>query len=290
MGVEDGGRRLVAKQESASHTIETWEWTSPALGCLKRVSVLVPMTGMTRPDRFPALFLLHGFGGSRSTWLLRTRLVELLRGLDLIVVLPESGRRWFINDHRGLGYEDYLVRELVPFTEECFPVCRRPGHRAIGGFSMGGAAALMQALRHPGLFDTVVSHAGAFEGPMRVGDPYSALRSQPDLLIPSTEAHERVWGPPGSAVRARYNVDTLIASGTDEHRRLSVYADVGLGDYERIITMNRTTARSLRAAGIRTEYHERPGTHDLEFLDRALPHSLRFAAERLGAACRRRIN
>jgi putative tributyrin esterase len=270
---------LVHKRQLPACALETWEWASPSLARIKRASVLVPRSCTTEGRAVPVLYLLHGFGGSRTTWLTGTRLVEHLAGLGLLVVLPESGRRWFINDHRGLRYEDYLIDELIPFVDDRYAVHLRAGVRGIGGFSMGGAAALMQALRHPHLFSVVLSHAGAFEAPSRVGDPYAGLRRDPDSAIPSTREHDRVWGPPGSPVRERYDLTTLLERHAG--RDLSVYADVGVDDYPRILRMNRTAVRKLTAAGIGTEFSERPGGHDLRFLDRALPFSLTFAANRL---------
>ncbi|MFJ9818657.1 alpha/beta hydrolase [Streptomyces sp. NPDC101151] len=270
---------LVHKRRLSAHILETWEWASPSLGRVKRASVLVPRRCTAEGRAVSALYLLHGFGGSRITWLTGTRLTEHLADLELLVVLPESGRRWFINDHRGFRYEDYLVNELIPFVDNRYAVHLRTGVRGIGGFSMGGAAALMQALRHPGLFTVALSHAGAFEAPSRVGDPYTRTRRNPDTAIPSTEAHERVWGPPGSRVRHRYDLAALLER--QEGGDLSVYADVGVDDYPRILRMNRRTVRKLVTSGIETEFCERPGGHDLEFLDRALPHSLEFTANRL---------
>ncbi|WP_231627074.1 alpha/beta hydrolase [Streptomyces apocyni] len=270
-------RKLVSKYRAGSYSVETWEWPSTTLGVDKRVSVLVPggcATGV------PVLYLLHGFGGSRETWLSRTRLLEHLDGTGLMVVLPESGRRWFINDHRGFRYEDYLQGELLPFVEDTYAVHVGPGRRAIGGFSMGGAAALMQALRHPGTYGVVVSHAGAFEAPLREGDPYRQLRGARDLAIPSVEAHERVWGPVGSVVRRRYDPHALLAALPAGPRPV-VYVDVGTEDYPRITAMNRRMAGALRRAGVVTEYHERPGAHDLTFLDHALPRSLQFVDDQL---------
>ncbi|MCX4551219.1 esterase family protein [Streptomyces sp. NBC_01387] len=272
--------RLIEKYQLLSQEVETWEWPSRALDCDKRVSVLRPVRRNSLDSALPVLFLLHGFGGTRLTWLQRTRLIEHLAGLDLMVVIPESGRRWFINDHRGMRYEDYLIGEVVPFADENIGADVRKGRRAIGGFSMGGATALMQALRHPGLFSTVISHAGAFEAPLRVGDPYSEMRQNRDSAIPSTAAHERVWGPPGSPVRLRYNPFRMMDSYTGGPD-LSLYFDVGSQDYARIIGMNRNMALKIEGSGIDFEYHEREGGHDLRFLDRSLPFSLAFAAERL---------
>jgi putative tributyrin esterase len=260
------------------HELITLRQPSPALGTDKKVDVLVPPA--PRAEANPVLLLLHGFGGTRRTWTEQTRLVDHLRGTGLLVVMPESGRRWFINDHAGHRYEDYLVDELVPLIRHSFPTT--PDRWAIGGFSMGGASALMQALRHPRLFSVVLSHAGAFEGPLRRGDPYAGLRREPTFLMPSTQVHERVWGPDGSPTRTTYDPYRLLASRRSD-TRLSVYADVGTDDHQRIVRMNRNVAAALRAAGIDHEYHERPGGHDLGFVDAALGHSLEFVLERFRA-------
>lgn len=265
--------RLLSREESGSYRVETWESDSAALGCPKRITVLVPDN--CRPA--PVLYLLHGFGGSRTTWLRRTQLLSQLQGRQLLVVLPESGRRWFVNDVRGHRYEDYLVADLVPFIDGQYADVVAGCPRAIGGFSMGGAAALMQALRHPDLFTVVVSHAGAFEASARVGDPYAQLRSGPESAIPTTAEHERVWGRPGSLVREEYDLDRLFESVDP---RLAVYADIGVDDYPRMLAMNRRMAARLAVLDVDSEYHERPGAHDLAFLDRALPHSLDFVARR----------
>ncbi len=266
---------------STRHELITLKQPSSALGVDKRVDVLVPPS--PREAGSPVLVLLHGFGGTRRTWTDQTRLLDHLRGTDLLVVMPESGRRWFINDHAGYHYESYLIDELIPLIRRSFPVVTDSRAWAIGGFSMGGASALIQALRHPRLFSVVVSYAGAFEGPLRRGDPYAALRRESECLMPSAQVHERVWGPEGSLTRNTYNPYRLLASRRSD-ARLSVYADVGTGDYQRIIQMNRNMAAALRAADINLEYHERPGGHDLSSLDDALGRSLKFVSERFRRA------
>jgi putative tributyrin esterase len=271
--------RLVTVEQAGSYRVETWDTDSQALRCTKRASVLVP-TDIAVPINLPVLYLLHGFGGSRETWLRQTNLLAHLDGSGLLVVLPESGRRWFINDHRGLRYEDYLLGELLPFVEDAYAGAVAAGLRAIGGFSMGGAAALMHALRTPGMFRLVLSHAGAFEAPLRDGDPYTAYRGARALAIPSLEAHERVWGPVGSAVRRRYELYSLVAELSGGPRPV-VYADIGTEDFPRMIEMNNRMVRALRQAGITTEFCERQGGHDLAYLDQALPFSLGFAVRQL---------
>lgn len=254
------------------------------LGCVKRATVLVP-PGFDGAAGTRVLYLLHGFGASRETWLRHTGLAEYAAEHELLVVLPESGRRWFINDHQGHRYEDHLLQELVPSVEARYAT--RPGSatRGIGGFSMGGAAALMLALRHPGVFTVVVSHAGAFEAPLRVGDPYADLRDSRSLAMPSVDVHERVWGPSGSDIRRRYELATILLR-SQPGPLPAVYADIGAQDHERMLDMNRRAVWALRDAGIAVEFHERAGGHDLPYLDASLPKSLRFADAHLVRAAR----
>ncbi|MDX3225473.1 alpha/beta hydrolase family protein [Streptomyces sp. ME19-01-6] len=263
--------------------VVTRRWPSTALGRSKRVNIVLPDGYADRGPGHPVLYLLHGYGGGRDTWLLRTGLVELVRDSRLIVVLPESGRRWFINDHAGLRYEDYLVQDLVPAVDAGFNTRADRSSRAVGGFSMGGAAALFLTLRHPSVFGAAVSHAGAFEAPLRRGDPYAAHRADPGFVMPTEASHQRVWGPPGSATRLLYDPYRLIGR-PPAGPRSPLHLDVGTGDYDRVIRMNRRTRDALRSGGWSPEYHERPGGHDMDFVNSALPAAMAFVARHLTGA------
>ncbi|HEU5471253.1 MAG TPA: alpha/beta hydrolase-fold protein [Actinophytocola sp.] len=252
---------------------------SRVLGRDKRFNVLLPGGYTDSGPGLPVLYLLHGYGGGRDTWLTNTSLAELVGDHRLIVVLPESGRRWFINDHAGLRYEDYFVTELVATVDEEFNTVAGAWARGIGGFSMGGASALFLALRHHGLFGVVAAHAGGFEAPLRAGDPYAEHRSAPGFVMPTVDSHERVWGPPGSATRRSYDPYRLIREWTGPPPAL--YLDVGTGDYDRVVRMNRGVRTALRNRGWAVEYHERPGGHDWNFVASALPWSLDFVARHL---------
>ncbi|WP_240138472.1 alpha/beta hydrolase [Streptomyces sp. MUM 178J] len=253
---------------------------SPLLGRDKGVNVVLPGAYSAHGAGHRVLYLLHGYGGNKDTWLVNTRLVDHLAESGTIVVLPQSGRRWFVNDHAGLRYEDHLIHELVPAIDERFNTLPTRAGRAVGGFSMGGATALFLGLRHPALFGAVASHAGAFEAPHRIGDPYATFRGDPGFAMPTVEAHERVWGPPGSRTRRRYDPYRLIGlDGASPPPAL--YLDVGTEDHGRMLAMNRRVRDALYQRGHDLEYHERPGGHDWQFVDRALPASLEFVERRL---------
>jgi S-formylglutathione hydrolase len=242
----------------------------------KHVTILTPNGCGDAIQKYPVLYLLHGYGGNRQSWLNNTRIDQLITRFPMIVVFPESGRRWFINDSNGYHYEDYLVKELIHFVDLKFAMTSDRRARGIGGFSMGGAAAVFTAFRHPSLFSTAFAHSGAFEGPLRTGDPYAAFRTDPDLLMPTVEMHEKVWGPPGSAVRKAYDPYHLVNSW-DQRYDLNIYFDQGLDDFERMIQMNRNFHHALQKKKIPHRYEERPGKHDWNFINDSLAFSIQCA-------------
>ncbi|MGC4958962.1 alpha/beta hydrolase [Actinomadura citrea] len=261
----------------------TETWRSESIGRDKSVNVLLPSRYSSAGRAFPVLYLLHGFGGNRSTWLQCDDLSTVVDSAGLVVVLPESGRSWFINDARGRRYEDYLVEEVVGHVDDAFNTVASRDGRGIGGFSMGGAAALYQALRHGEVFSVVCSNAGAFEAPLREGDPYGHLRDGRRLAMPTTRDHERVWGPVGSEVRREYDPYRAVRD-RDAKYPIDVHLDVGLDDYPRMIDMNRRMREALAACSVPHRYRERPGGHDWEFVNAGLPDLFAFARSRLLSA------
>lgn len=263
--------------------VVTETWRSAAIGREKTVNVVLPPKYSPTGRAFPVLYLLHGFGGNRNTWLQCRDLSTVVDSAGLILVLPESGRSWFINDARGRRYEDYLVDEVVGHVDDHFNTVRSRDGRGIGGFSMGGAAALCQALRHGELFSVVCSNAGAFEAHLREGDPYQHLRDGRRLAMPTTRDHERVWGPVGSAVRREYDPFRAVRE-RDAKYPIEVHLDVGLDDYPRMIGMNRRMRETLSSCSVAHRYRERPGGHDWEFVNAGLPDLFAFARSRLLSA------
>lgn len=246
----------------------TESWWSPAIERQKSISVVLPPGYSPAGRPYPVLYLLHGFGGNRTTWLGCPNLAAEADAGRMILVFPESGRSWLINNAQGRRYEDYFVDEVVGHVDARYNTVANRGGRALGGFSMGGACALFHALRHGDMFSVVGSHSGAFEAPLREGDPYREHRSDKTMLMPTVRDHERVWGPVGSEIRRDYDPYRLVEARTHP---LDVYLDVGLDDYDRMIAMNRNMAAALSTHRVSHDYRERPGGHDWDFVDAGLP-------------------
>ena len=59
------------------------------------------------------------------------------------------------------------------------------------------------------------------------------------------------------------------------------HLDVGTQDHDRMVRMSRAVREALDRRGWPVEYHERPGGHDWEYVDAALPASLEFLSRNL---------
>jgi pimeloyl-ACP methyl ester carboxylesterase len=135
--------------------------------------------------RYPVVYLLHGMPGDPEGFVGALRLADVADelGTPFVAVAPVAGPSWRYRGEWAGAWEDYLVRDVVPWVDARLPV----GPRVIAGLSAGGYGAVDIALRHPGLFDTVESWGGYFE-PFRDGPLARASRTDlaahdPSLLV-----------------------------------------------------------------------------------------------------------
>jgi hypothetical protein len=161
----------------------------------RQVAVLRPPSGRT--EGTPLLLLLPGYTGAGPSELLRRgpfeeSLFQLFDRLQRAGTCAEAtllspdcltalGGNQFVNSAAMGRYDDYVVRELIPWAQERY---RTQGVGVLGQ-SSGGFGALHLAFEHPGLFGAVGSSAGD------MGFEYTYL---PDLPKACRE-YQRHGGP-----------------------------------------------------------------------------------------------
>jgi S-formylglutathione hydrolase FrmB len=130
----------------------------------RAVAVYLPPSYAASPGRrYPTVYLLHGFDGDPDQWTGRMRLPRAIDSLvaagavrEMIVVMPDGknsfGGSFFANSAATGRWEDFLVREVVKHVDGRYRTVRSAAGRGIGGWSMGGHAALRLAARHPEVF------------------------------------------------------------------------------------------------------------------------------------------
>ena len=59
-------------------------------------------------------------------------------------------------------FNDFLVKELIPWIHKNYRVTSDPQKTVVGGASAGGLAAAYAAFEHPEIFGNVIAQSGAF--------------------------------------------------------------------------------------------------------------------------------
>lgn len=124
---------------------------------------------------YPSVYVLTGFTG-RGKMLLNDaafspnfaeRMDKLINDgtiKPMIAVLPDCfthyGGSQYINSSATGNYEDYLIREIVPFIDANVRTIKDKNSRAVMGKSSGGYGALIMAMRHSDIFGLACSTSG----------------------------------------------------------------------------------------------------------------------------------
>lgn len=162
---------------------------SRALHANMRVDVYLPPGYQTSNTPYPVLYLLHGKDGTADSWMTTplqlnsihinsdaNQLIDIGRLKPMVIVSPEidngygintGGVRRRVGDYNRGAYETYIADELVRYINQHYHVSPRATDRFIGGYSMGGFAALHIALTHPDEYRSVgVMSAALWNGPL----------------------------------------------------------------------------------------------------------------------------
>ena len=153
----------------------------------RRQSGIYLPPGFTPARRYPVVYLLHGMEGSPASIYRGMQLAKVADGLiargaaPFIAVLPVAGPRVDPNSGEWAGiWEQYLVRDVVPWVDAHLPTIPTAAGRALEGVCAGGFGAVDIGLRHPGMFGTLGSFDGYFAPEFRDGPFVHATRA--DLL------------------------------------------------------------------------------------------------------------
>jgi putative tributyrin esterase len=241
---------------------------SAALDREMKYRILLPCFYQAGSGRFSVLYLLHGLYGDYLNWDTRTNLESYVQKYELIVVTPDAGDSWYTNSATDPKdkFEDYIAKDLVAEIDGKFRTLRSRHGRAIAGLSMGGYGALKIALRYHDDFAFGGSLSGALDAPQDLGDKKPVFRDQ--LL--------KVFGPPGSPVRADNNVFFLLQSASPKNLP---YFYLACGNADDFLQINRDFAAQLSSRGALYEYHEAAGGHAWDYWDRSVQYLLRAVAD-----------
>ncbi|MCQ2146813.1 MAG: hypothetical protein MJZ16_04770 [Bacteroidales bacterium] len=113
-----------------------------------------------RKEKYPVLVLMHGGGGTESSWM-NNSMPEIMDNLiaegrvEPMVVLTPNGNVFHTSGGEGWNrgpLDDMIIEKVLPYAEKHFNISKDVNKRAFTGLSMGGATAMYTFLNHPEAF------------------------------------------------------------------------------------------------------------------------------------------
>ncbi len=225
--------------------------------------VVKPDKYNNKKSTFETVYLLHGYDGYYSNWILRVpQLKKYADEYQIIIVCPEGkSASWYFDSPVAdrMQFETYIAKEVPAYIDAHYHTIKNRNARAITGLSMGGHGALFLAFRHQDVFGACGSISGAFDiNGFGINNRY---RIQ-EILGDSTHS-------------SRYP-DYSVMKAIETYSKDSLGIIIDCGNEDGFIEMNRMVHKKMIALKIPHDYIERPGKHEWEYWRNALPYHLLY--------------
>jgi len=146
--------------------VETIEYESKTVGAKRKMVVHTP-PDYSKAAKYPVFYLLHGAGDDETGWQVKGSADIILDNLyadkkleSMIVVMPNGFAQAPGGKGKNSGFEDDLLKDIIPYVESHYPAKADRENRALAGLSMGAGQSLSIGLKHLDKFAWV----GAFSG------------------------------------------------------------------------------------------------------------------------------
>ncbi|NLD61167.1 hypothetical protein GX645_01775 [Candidatus Sumerlaeota bacterium] len=248
------------QQQVIKHKRESFTFHSKALDAISTCTVFTP-DPMVKGERYPVLYLLHGYSGDNNDWADRTSCTLALTNKKMIVVLPNGDYKgWYVDSPliKEYQYDSLVAKDVVAEIDQRYPTIAKREARAVAGLSMGGHGAITLAEKHPDVFCS----ASSLSGVLTLHDWLPKYYLE-ELLGPTRK--EKAW-----ADNCAYCLsDTLTTAN------IEIMFDCGTSD----ICYNGSAEldEKLTALGVKHTFNRTyPGVHSWAYWDEHLPEHVLF--------------
>ena len=212
------------RMDVAHGNVQQVLFPSKSTNTVRRAFVYTPPTyGKNKKERFPVLYLQHGWGENETSWpvqgcagLIMDNLIAEGKIKPFIVVMTygmtNDVRFGGIREFTAEDFEKVLVDELVPYIDANFQTKADKWNRAMAGLSMGGIETKLITLRRPEVFGSYGLLSGGQYEPSDIKD-----KKQVKLIFQSCGSKERPDAIRESTARlkeAGFNAHGYVSEGT----------------------------------------------------------------------------
>ncbi len=256
---------------------------SEILGKEVKYTIYLPFDYGTSERYYPVVYLLHGYTDNDAGWMqygeANMTADEAIANREIppmILVTPDAGLSWYINSYDGsVKYEDFFIKEFIPFIESRYRIRKRKRFRAVSGLSMGGYGALNYAFKYPELFSAAA--------------PLSAAVYTDEQIINFTQKRwDKVEGVIfGKGLKGKERLTkTLLANhplylldklNKEKLKTVKYYIDCG--DDDRLTIGNSELHIKMTKLGIPHEFRVRDGRHSWTYWRTGLLNAFKFIGD-----------
>jgi S-formylglutathione hydrolase FrmB len=242
--------------------VDTVSIYSKAMNKTRKCIVIRPFIPQQKPIPLPTVYLLHGFSGDYSNWILKVpQLREYVDTYQVIIVCPDGEySSWYLDSpvDKMMKYETYIAEEVPEFIDSVYLTIHDRRARAITGLSMGGYGALFLGTRHSNIFGACGSISG--------GVDLRSSRNKYDLSkrIGDTLKNKKNWD------------DYSLINRVDKFPKdsLAIIFDCGVDD--QFYNDNKKLHEKMVQLKIAHDYSERPGGHTWNYWANSIKYQLLF--------------
>lgn len=243
-------------------TVDTASIYSNSMHKYIKAVVIKPDSYKKKKNNFPVVYLLHGYDGWYSNWIIQVP--ELIKYADLyqtLIVCPDGAKSsWYFDSpiDTAYKYETHVATELVNYIDKNYKTIADKKHRAITGLSMGGHGALYLALRHADVFGAAGSMSGGVNL-MESKNRFDIMKRIGDTLL-----HAKAWH------------DMTVINLIENYTNTDVKIIFDCGDKDIFIDGNRRLHQKMTQLKIAHTYIERPGAHNWDYWKNSIPFQLLY--------------
>ena len=205
---------------------------SPSTNSERRAFVYTPPGyGKNSDQRYPVLYLQHGWGENEYGWGQQGHAAEIMDNLIatgqtkpfLIVMtygMTNDVRFGHMNEFSIVPFETVLVKELIPYVDAHFRTLADPSHRAMAGLSMGGMETKTITLKDLDTFAYIGLFSGGSIKPSDIAD-MNAFKAANKLVFVGFGSREVEGGKTRFGGDPKADCAALEAAGINTHYYVS---------------------------------------------------------------------
>ncbi len=221
------------------------------------------------------LFLLHGYSGNNTDWMLGSLINELAGNYNLAVVCPAGENAFYLDGPQtGRKYASYVGDELVRYVRNTFGLAQKMEDTYIGGLSMGGFGAIHTALQ----FNHNFAKAFAFSSALIIHD-IEHMKPGEDNGVANYEYYQLVFGNLEELSGSINNPEELIRRHRASGERIpAIYMACGTEDG--LLKNNHAFRDFLKENDVEYAYCESTGIHNWTFWNQYLEPAIQWMLEK----------